>query len=194
MKVAVLKYDAGNTASVANALRRLGIEPAITDDAEKLRAAEKVIFPGVGEASTAMRYLRERDLDRVLSSLIQPVLGICLGMQLMCGFSEENETECLGIFPGRARRFLPGDLKVPHTGWNQITSLRPPLFEGVAEGSWVYFVHGYYVDSGPDTIAESEYGLKFSAAIERDNFFAVQFHPEKSADVGAQILKNFLSL
>lgn len=194
MKVAIVKYNGGNTASVANALVRLGVEPLITDSADVLRAADKVIFPGVGEASTAMKYLRERGLDAVIRSLTQPVLGICLGMQLMCETSEENATECLGIMPYRVRRFESETLKIPHTGWNRITQLNSPLFDGVADGKRVYFVHGYYVETGELTTAICEYGQKFSASITRDNFHAIQFHPEKSGAVGEKILRNFLQL
>lgn len=194
MKVAIVKYNGGNTASVANALVRLGVEPLITDSADVLRAADKVIFPGVGEASTAMKYLRERGLDAVIRSLTQPVLGICLGMQLMCETSEENATECLGIMPYRVRRFESETLKIPHTGWNRITQLNSPLFDGVADGERVYFVHGYYVETGELTTAICEYGQTFSASISRDNFHAIQFHPEKSGAVGEKILRNFLQL
>ena len=194
MKVAIVKYNAGNTASVANALHRLGVVPVITDAADELRNADKVIFPGVGEASTAMRYLRERELDKVIISLTQPVLGICLGMQLMCGSSEENETECLGILPYRVLRFESETLKIPHTGWNRLYQLRSPLFEGVPDGSRVYFVHGFYVETGDDTTAESDYGQRFSAGVERENFHAIQFHPEKSGSVGARIMENFLKI
>lgn len=194
MNIGIVKYNAGNTASVANALRRLGVEPAITDDAEFLRAADKVVFPGVGEASTAMAYLRERGLDNVIRSLAQPVLGVCLGMQLLCSSSEENETECLGLLPYRVKRFTGGGLKVPHMGWNSITELRGPLFEGVAEGSHVYFVHGYYVEPGEHTTAVCDYGSPFSAAISHANFHAVQFHTEKSSSAGERILENFLKL
>lgn len=194
MKLAIVKYNAGNTASVANALIRLGVEPLVTDAADELRAADKVIFPGVGEASTAMTYLRERGLDSVIRSLTQPVLGICLGMQLMCETSEENATQCLGIMPYRVRRFESETLKIPHTGWNRIADLDSPLFDGVADGERVYFVHGYYVETGESTTAICEYGERFSAAIGRDNFHAIQFHPEKSGPVGERILKNFLSI
>ena len=194
MKVAIVKYNAGNTASVANALIRLGVEPLVTDSAEDLRSADKVIFPGVGEASTAMNYLRERQMDSVIRSLTQPVLGICLGMQLMCETSEENDTECLGIMPYRVRRFGSEALKVPHTGWNRIAELHSPLFAGVADGERVYFVHGYYVETGDSTSATCDYGQRFSAAITRDNFHAIQFHPEKSGAVGERILSNFLKI
>lgn len=194
MKVAIVKYNGGNTASVANALIRLGVEPLITDAADELRTAEKVIFPGVGEASTAMNYLRERGLDSIIRSLTQPVLGICLGMQLMCETSEENTTQCLGIMPYRVRGFESDTLKIPHTGWNRISELDSPLFDGVLDGERVYFVHGYYVETGESTTATCEYGQKFSAAIGRDNFHAIQFHPEKSGVIGERILKNFLKI
>ena len=194
MRVAIVKYNAGNTVSVANALHRLGVEPVVTDSADDLRSADRVIFPGVGEASTAMTYLRERGLDAVITSLTQPVLGVCLGMQLMCSFSEENETSCLGILPYRVRRFESDTLKVPHTGWNRITNLKSLLFDGVDEGSHVYFVHGYYVETGVDTTAATEYGIGFSAGVDRDNFHAIQFHPEKSGEIGARILENFLKI
>ncbi len=194
MKVAIVRYNAGNTASVVNALCRLGVEPLITDSAEELSAADKVIFPGVGEASSAMSYLKERRLDEVIRGLRQPVLGICLGMQLLCASSEENETECLGIVPLRVRRFPAGGLKVPHMGWNNISNLKGTLFEGIEEAAYVYFVHGYYVESGPEAVANSTYGLDFAAALEYENYFAVQFHPERSGAVGEQILRSFLNL
>jgi len=194
VRVAIVKYNAGNTASVANALLRLGVEPIITDVVDELRNADKVIFPGVGEASTAMMYLRERGLDAVVASLTQPVLGICLGMQLMCDSSEENETECLGILPYRVRRFESETLKIPHTGWSRISDLGSPLFDGVVEGSRVYFVHGFYVETGEFTTAVSDYGQSFSAGVGCGNFHAIQFHPEKSGVVGERILENFLNL
>lgn len=194
MKVAIVRYNAGNTASVVNALCRLGVEPLITDSAEELSAADKVIFPGVGEASSAMSYLKERRLDEVIRGLRQPALGICLGMQLLCASSEENETECLGIVPLRVRRFPAGGLKVPHMDWNTLSKLKGTLFEGIEEAAYVYFVHGYYVESGPEAVANSTYGLDFAAALEHENFFAVQFHPERSGAVGEQILRNFLKL
>lgn len=194
MRIAVVKYNAGNIESVRNALRRHGVEPLVTDDPGELSAADKVIFPGVGEASSAMRYLRERGLDRVVASLRQPVLGICLGMQLLALDSEENDAECLGVFASRVRRFPASDLKVPHIGWNRIFGLRGPLFDGIEEGTFVYFVHGYCVDQGEETTASCDYGVRFAAAAERGNFFATQFHPEKSGAAGARILGNFLSI
>lgn len=194
MKVAIVKYNAGNTVSVANALHRLGVEAVVTDSPDALRSAERVIFPGVGEASTAMRYLRERRLDQLIPTLFQPVLGICLGMQLMCASSDENDATCLGIFPYHVRRFESDDLKIPHTGWNRIERLRSPLFSGLDEGEYVYFVHGYYVETGDDTTTLTTYGVEFSAGLNRNNFHAVQFHPEKSGDAGARILENFLKL
>ncbi len=194
MKVAIVKYNAGNTASVANALSRVGVEPIITDDAEILSSADKVIFPGVGEASTAMAYLRERGLDEAIRSLQQPVLGVCLGMHLLCSSSDENDTDCLGLLPYRVRRFAGGGLKIPHMGWNQITDLRGPLFEGNAEGGFVYFVHSYFVESGVHSTAACIYGEKFTAALSYKNFHAVQFHTEKSGKVGERILENFLNL
>lgn len=194
MKVTVVKYNAGNTASVANALNRLGVEPIISDDAEVLRSSDKVIFPGVGEASTAMNYLRERRLDTALVNLVQPVLGICLGMQLLCAYSEENETECLGVVPYRVRKFSGNGLKVPHMGWNTVCGLQPPLFEGISSDEYFYFVHGYYVETGGQTIARCIYGDTFSAGIHHKNFYAVQFHPEKSGIAGHRILENFLKL
>lgn len=194
MKVAIVKYNAGNTASVANALARLGIEPLITDDAAVLTGADKVIFPGVGEASTAMRYLRERGLDNVITSLTQPVLGICLGMQLLCTSSEENDTECLGVMPYQVRKFQSTSLKIPHVGWNTVEGLGSTLFNGITGGEHVYFVHGYYVEMGEKTTATCNYVEKFSAAFENRNFYGVQFHPERSGNAGQRILENFLKI
>jgi glutamine amidotransferase len=194
MKVAVVKYNAGNVESVKNALVRLGVEPILTDDAGELEAADKVIFPGVGEASSAMNYLRERGLDQAIKSLTKPVLGICLGMQLLCRFSEENETDCLGILPYQVKKFESDVLKIPQIGWNNIFNLKSELFAGVAENSFVYFVHSFYVETGAQTIAAADYGLNFSAALQHKNFYAVQFHAEKSGAVGAKILENFLKI
>ncbi len=194
MKVAIVKYNAGNIVSVANALKRLGVEAMITDSADELWSAERIIFPGVGEASTAMQYLRERRLDQLIPTLVQPVLGICLGMQLMCTSSDENDALCLGIFPYRVRRFESDELKIPHTGWNRIEGLRSPLFSGLDEGEYVYFVHGYYVETGDESTAVTTYGVEFSAGVNHGNFHAVQFHPEKSGDAGTRILENFLKL
>ena len=194
MIVAIINYNAGNTASVANALGRLGIEPVITDDAARLKVADRVIFPGVGEASTAMKYLRTRGLDTVIKSLTQPVLGICLGMQLLCASSEENDTECLGVVKSRVRKFESANLKIPHVGWNTIGDLRSPIFDGIEGGEYFYFVHGYYVETNQETTATCEYAAKFSAAFEHGNFFGVQFHPEKSGNAGQRILENFLKI
>ena len=199
MNVAVVKYNAGNIASVQNALSRLGVESIVTDDAKELRSAGRVIFPGVGEASTAMQYLRERGLDETIRSLTQPVLGVCLGMQLLCSTSEENDTECLGIFANTVRRFQgnrEGEeiLKVPHMGWNQISNFRSEIFNEVPDRSHVYFVHGYYVEPSAEAAAMTSYGVDFASAIQHENFYAVQFHPEKSGTAGQRILRNFLEL
>lgn len=192
MNLAIIKYNAGNIRSVLYALERLGVEANVTDDVEQISKADKVIFPGVGEASSAMKYLRERKLDKVISGLEQPVLGICLGMQLLCQYSEENDTECLGIFDLKVKKFPPEAGKVPQIGWNDIYNLKSPLFQKVEESSFVYFVHSYYVEQSQQTIATANYGLEYSAAIQKDNFYAVQFHPEKSADAGEVILHNFI--
>jgi glutamine amidotransferase len=194
MIVAIVKYNAGNTGSVANALRRLTVEPLITDQPNELAAADKVILPGVGEASSAMRHLRETGLDKLIPSLTQPVLAVCLGMQLLCERSDENDTACLGILPQTVRPFQNDGLKVPQIGWNNISRLRSPLFAGICNDSWVYFVHGYFVEICDETIAVSDYGIAFSAALSIRNFFGVQFHPEKSGDVGERIIKNFLNI
>lgn len=191
--IAIVKYNAGNVRSVKNALSRLGVEAVLTDEPAELASAEKVIFPGVGEAASAMRYLREKGLDATLKQLSQPFLGICLGMQLMCSHSEEGDTDCLGIFPEAVRKF-PADRRIPHMGWNALLDLKGPLLEGIPAGEDFYFVHSYYAALGDDTIATTDYILPFSAALQKDNFYAVQFHPEKSAKAGSRLLHNFLSL
>jgi imidazole glycerol-phosphate synthase subunit HisH len=194
MKVAIVDYNAGNTASVRNALNRLRVDARLTDDPDLLRAADKVIFPGVGEASTAMQNLKAKRLDGVIQSLKQPFLGICLGMQLLCESTEENDTECLGLVPRRVKRFPAKEAKVPQIGWNRIAKLSSPLFSGVVDGSFVYFVHSYFVETGPETIASTDYAGEFTAGLRCENFYGVQFHPEKSGPVGQRILENFLSL
>ena len=191
--IAIVKYNAGNIRSVQNALTRLGFESEVTDDAEKLQSAEKVIFPGVGEASTAMNYLRERGLDKVILELKQPVMGICLGLQLMCNSSEEGTTKCLGIFENEVRKFQGNEL-IPQMGWNEITDLKSELFANIQSNSDVYFVHSYFAEVNENTIAACDYIQPFSAAIQKNNFYATQFHPEKSAGIGEQILLNFLRL
>lgn len=196
MNIVIIKYNAGNIQSVLYALERIGLQASVTDDPAQISAADKVIFPGVGEASSAMQYLRERKLDQLILSLRQPVLGICLGMQLMCKYSEENNTECLGIFDEQVKKFMPKDpaLKVPQIGWNTISHLKTDLFKGLPENTYCYFVHGYYASKGSDTIAEANYDLSYSAALHKDNFYGVQFHPEKSAAAGERILSNFIEL
>lgn len=191
--IAILKYNAGNSLSVENAVKRLGFETVITDDPNVLKNAEKVILPGVGEAASAMEYLKEKGLDDVIKNLKQPVLGICLGMQLLCEFSEEGNTETLGIFNTKVKKFPPVDL-VPHTGWNNFTSVKGELFKNVEPDKNCYFVHSYYAEISDETVAITDYILPFSSALQKDNFYATQFHPEKSAATGMQILKNFISL
>ena len=191
--IAIVKYSAGNIKSVQNALIRLGYKSIITDDPSELINAEKVIFPGVGEASSAMLYLRERGLDRIIISLKQPVLGICLGLQLMCRFSEEGETKCLGVFDTDVRLFPPVD-KIPHMGWNNCLTMKGDLFKGLTINNDLYYVHSYYAEISTCTVATCDYILPFSAAMQQGNFYATQFHPEKSAETGEKILKNFLEL
>ena len=199
MKLAIIKYNAGNIQSVLYALERIGMEATVTDDVKAIQQADKVIFPGVGEASTAMDYLKERGLDNVIRNLEQPVLGICLGMQLMCAYSEENKTACLGIFDEQVKHFIPsenaaGVNKVPQIGWNNIYDLKTGLLKDLPENSYCYFVHGYYAALGEHTIATTDYILPYSAGLHKNNFYGVQFHPEKSAAAGEQILKNFIGL
>ena len=197
MKLVIIHYNAGNTLSVVHALHRLGVEAQISDDPATIREADKLIFPGVGEASSTMRYLNQRGLSEVIRGLRQPTLGICLGLQLMCAYSEENDTPCLGVFPERVKRFVspPGErLKVPHMGWNTLVRPHGPLFAGITDADAVYFVHGYYAEVGPHTAAACAYGNDFSASLHSENFFALQFHPEKSGIVGQRILENFLKL
>lgn len=200
MKVGIIKYNAGNIQSVIYALNRLGVDPILTDDEQELKSCDKVIFPGVGEASSAMRYLRAKGLDKIIPKLTQPTLGICIGQQLMCAHSEEGDTDCLGIFPLQVKKFAPlnakGEkLKVPHMGWNAVhLEQNSPLFKGISKDDFVYYVHSYYCELGEETMASTEYALKYSACLHKDNFYALQFHPEKSGKTGQQILKNFLEL
>jgi glutamine amidotransferase len=194
LSVAIIKYNAGNIFSVENAMKRIGQEAVVTGNPDVIRAADKVIFPGVGEAGTTMQYLREHGLDTLIRSLKQPTLGICIGLQLLCAYSEEGDTECLGIFDERVSRFEPGAHKIPHMGWNTIRTKSSPLFAGLGEETYVYYVHSYCAQLGAHTIAVTDYGQSFSAALHKDNFYALQFHPEKSAQAGEQILKNFLQM
>ncbi|MBL7890475.1 MAG: imidazole glycerol phosphate synthase subunit HisH [Bacteroidia bacterium] len=195
MKVAIIKYNAGNIQSVTFALERLGITPVITDNIEEITQADKVIFPGVGEASSAMKYLKNAKLDQVICSLKQPTLGICLGMQLMCKHSEEGNAECLGIFDSNVKLFnQENNLKVPQIGWNTIFNYQSNLFKGIKEKEYMYFVHSYYVEKCQETIATTNYGVEYSSAIQKNNFYAVQFHPEKSSEAGQTLLSNFLNI
>ncbi|MDR2816501.1 MAG: imidazole glycerol phosphate synthase subunit HisH [Proteiniphilum sp.] len=191
--IAIIKYNAGNIASVRNAVERMGYGCKVTDDTQEILSAEKVIFPGVGEAGSAMMYLKNRGLDKIIRSLHQPALGICLGLQLMCRRSEEGNTQCLEIFDTEVKKFPATDI-VPHMGWNNLDVVENPLFAGFGKDDAVYFVHSYYAEICPETIARCDYILPFSAAIQKENFYATQFHPEKSGDVGERILKNFLEL
>lgn len=201
MNVAIIKYNAGNVQSVLYALQRLGINAIVTDDHEKIISADKVIFPGVGNAGSAMEYLQEKKLDQLILSLNQPVLGICLGLQLLCNSSEEENTKCLGIFDADVKKFDDSSqkenevhFKIPHMGWNNIYNLSSPLMKDVDENSFVYFVHSYYAELSEQTIATTDYINPFSSAMQKDNFYGVQFHTEKSADTGEKILSNFLKL
>lgn len=193
MKIVIIDYGAGNIQSIKFAIQRLGYEAVLSHDVDEILAADKVIFPGVGEASSAMEKLRATGLDKLIPNLKQPVLGICLGMQLMCHSSEEGNTEGLGIFDLDVVKFSNA-VKVPQIGWNQISDLKSDLFKGIPEQSYIYLVHSFYAPLGKETIATSEYGLNYSAALQKDNFFGVQFHPEKSSDVGSDILRNFLTV
>lgn len=193
--IAIIDYNAGNTRSVLFAMERLSVDAVLTDDEAVIRSADKVIFPGVGEASTTMQYLKEQGLDKVIPTLTQPVLGICLGLQLMCRHSEENDTDCLGIFDVNVKRFdSDKNLKVPQMGWNNIANLKTSLFADNQEDEYAYFVHSFYAEKSEWTIAETTHGVLFSSALHRDNFYATQFHPEKSGDVGERILKSFINL
>ena len=197
MKIVIIKYNAGNIRSVLFALERIGAEALVTDEPDLILAADKIIFPGVGEASSAMNYLRERKLDLLIQNLRQPVLGVCLGMQLLCAHSEENDTSCIGIFNETVKKFSPFEgqhLKVPQVGWNNIYDLKSALFTGIPQNSFTYFVHGYYIGLGETTIAKTDYVQPYSSALHKSNFYGVQFHPEKSAFVGERILKNFIQL
>jgi glutamine amidotransferase len=197
MKIVIIKYNAGNIQSVLFALERIGAEAVVTDNPELIQAADKIIFPGVGEASSAMNYLKERKLDQLIRELKQPVLGVCLGMQLLCKYSEENNTDCIGVFSDTVRKFSPASdqhLKVPQMGWNNIYDLKSKIFEGVEENSYCYFVHGYYAALGETTIAKTDYVQPYSSALHVRNFYGVQFHPEKSAAAGELIYKNFISI
>ena len=196
MNLSIIQYNAGNIQSVLYALERLGVTATVTDDPSIIQASDKVIFPGVGEASTAMAYLKERNLDQLIVSLTQPVLGICLGMQLMCQHSAENDTNCLGIFEEQVLAFKATEMiqKVPQIGWNNIMNLKTDLFKAVPENSFAYFIHGFYAGLGDNTIATTDYIQAYSSGLHKDNFYGVQFHPEKSAEVGEQIIQNFLAL
>jgi glutamine amidotransferase len=191
--IAIVKYNAGNIKSVQNSLKRLGYESIITDNPDELQNADKVIFPGVGEAGSAIKYLRERGLDQTIVSLRKPVLGICLGLQLMCRHSEEGDTKCLGIFDADVKLFPPVD-KIPHMGWNNCLTMKGDLFKGLSLNDDLYYVHSYYAEISSNTLATCDYILPFSAAMQNKNFYATQFHPEKSAEKGEKILKNFLEL
>ena len=196
MNVAIVKYNAGNIYSVVNALRRMGIAPVLTDDAEQLKKADKVLFPGQGHAGEAMEYLRSRKLDLLIRDLKQPVFGICVGQQLLCKYSEEGDTDCIGIFDAEVKHFQPEkhEDKVPCMGWNQLYKIKSPLYKGLHDGDYVYFVHSFYVPACAETIATADYILPYSASMHKDNFYTCQFHPEKSGTVGERILKNFLDL
>jgi glutamine amidotransferase len=194
MKTVIIKYNAGNISSVLFALERIGVRATVSDSIDKIISADRVIFPGVGEASSAMKYLQSKNLDSVIPSLTQPVLGICIGMQLMCSFSEENNVKCLGIFDEQVRRFPEkAGFKIPQTGWNTLDNLKSPLFDGLPQNPYMYFVHGYYVEKCANAIATTGYITEYCSAIQKNNFYALQFHPEKSGAAGQRVLENFLS-
>ncbi|MBM3426392.1 MAG: imidazole glycerol phosphate synthase subunit HisH [Bacteroidetes bacterium] len=198
MKVVLIKYNAGNVQSVLYALERLGVEAELTDEVEKIRSADRVIFPGQGEASSAMAYLKERKLDQVIREIKQPFLGVCLGLQLLCTHTEENDTNCLGIFPVKVKRFIPsacGQEKVPHVGWNSLENLvKNPLFKDLPETKFMYYVHSYYAELCENTLATTSYIHDFTAILHRDNYWAIQAHPEKSGTLGEKLLENFLAI
>ena len=194
MKTVIIKYNAGNVQSVMYALDRIGASYLWTDDEQEIRTADRVIFPGVGEASTAMAYLREKGLDKVIPTLTQPVLGTCVGMQLMCRYSEENDTTCMGIFNIDVKRFQSDTLKVPHVGWNNVFDFKNGLTDGLNENSFMYFVHSYYAEMSPYTVATCDYVQPFSAMLQKDNFYAAQFHTEISGKEGQRIIENFLKI
>ncbi len=193
MKVSIVKYNAGNVQSVLFALERIGVNAIVTDNIDELNASDKIIFPGVGEASSAMNYLKERKLDAAIVNLKQPVLGICLGMQLMCNYSEEGNTNCLGIFDNQIKLFK-GENKVPQIGWNNIYELKTNLYKGIKENEYMYFVHSYYAELSEYTVAKTNYEIEYSSSLQKNNFYAAQFHPEKSSDAGQQLLENFIKL
>lgn len=192
--IAIIDYSTGNLRSVVNAVERLGASYIITSDESEILSADRVLLPGVGEALSAMAALRERGLDQLIPRLVQPVLGICIGMQLMCRWSDEGDTECMGIFENRVTKFSAPNLKIPQMGWNTVDSLASPLFDGIEEHSYLYYVHSYAANVNQHTIAQTDYGMRFSAALGRDNFYGCQFHPEKSGDVGSRILANFFEI
>ncbi len=198
MKVAVIKYNSGNVQSVLYAFERLGVEAELTDDPQKILSADRVVFPGQGEASSAMKYLKSRKLDQVIHEIKQPFLGVCLGLQLLCEHSEENDTPCLGVFPVKVKKFIPEnsqEFKVPQIGWNELENMVDnPLLQGLPDNPYVYYVHSYYAEKSELAIAQSHYIHDFSAMLHRDNYFAIQAHPEKSGKVGEKILQNFINL
>jgi len=193
MKLVIIKYNAGNVQSVNYALQRLNISATLTDDADEILSADKIIFPGVGAAAPAMNYLKEKNLDALIKNIKQPFFGVCLGMQLLCNYSEEGDTKCLGVFNQNVKRFT-GNEKIPQMGWNNIYDLKSPLFKDVDENAYMYFVHSYYAELSENTIAKTMYTTEYSAALQKNNFYAVQFHPEKSSSAGEKVLKNFIEL